>query len=215
MEPFYRVTGPAAPLARDNVDTDVIIRIERLAELDRNALGSYAFEALRYRADGSEDPDFILNQVAYRDAPVLLAGENFGCGSSREGAVWALASCGIRCVIAKSFGGIFANNCYQNGVLPIALSGDCVDALTVRTLDSAGAAFTVDLDAKTIEPPGGEPITFSIDGLRRRALLAGLDDLGLTLQITDAIGSFQQRDRIARPWIWQRSLLPNTSGNKR
>ena len=187
---------------RDNVDTDVIIRIERLTELEADMLEPYAFEAIRYRNDGSEDPEFILNQDAYRGSPILLAGDNFGCGSSREGAVWALSAIGIRCVIAESFGGIFTNNCYQNGILPIALDRATIDRFARIAETQPGAPFTVDLEAKTIRPPNGEAVPFEIDALRRRALMSGLDDLGLTLQSSEAIEKFQSADKSERPWVW-------------
>lgn len=202
MEPIDIIHGTAAPLMRDNIDTDVIIRIDRLAEIEKDDLGPYAFEAVRYRADGTEDPDFVLIRDAYREAPILIAGHNFGCGSSREGAVWALAGSGIRCIIAPSFGGIFTNNCYQNGLLPIVLDRETVDAFAEIARQQPGAPFKVDLREKTVTPPNGTPIPFEIDSLRQRALLAGLDDLGLTLQSTAAIEAFQARDRAERPWVW-------------
>ncbi|MEM9140806.1 MAG: 3-isopropylmalate dehydratase small subunit, partial [Pseudomonadota bacterium] len=163
------------------MDTDVIIRIERL-ELDREALSPYAFEAWRYTSEGVENPDFVLNQDAWRGAPILLAGPNFGCGSSREGAVWALAATGIRAVIAPSFGGIFRNNCYQNGVLPVVLPEAVVQELAEIAKMQPEAPFTVDLERQVVVPPNGAPLGFEIDALRRRGLMAGLDDLGLTAQ---------------------------------
>jgi len=200
MQAFTTVTGPAAPLMLANVDTDVIVRIERLTTLDRQALGPYAFEALRYRADGSEDPGFVLNQPAFRGAPLLLADANFGCGSSREGAVWALQAIGVRCVVAPSFGDIFRANCFQNGVLPIRLPAEQVQALAKQA--AGGGEFTVDLQAQRLTAPDGTTLPFDIDALRRESLLAGLDEIGLTLQHTDAITAWQANDRALRPWNW-------------
>ncbi len=200
MPPFTVVTGAAAPLLRANLDTDVIIRIERLTSLPRDQLGPYALEALRYRADGSEDPGFVLNQPAFRGAPVLLAGANFGCGSSREGAVWALMGMGVRCVIAPSYGDIFYNNCFQNGLLPIRLPAAAVTALAAQC--ARGAPLRVDLAAATLTAPDGTAIAFPVDPLRREALLHGLDDIGLTLKDDELIRAWQQADRARRPWAW-------------
>lgn len=200
MEPFVTVTGPAAVLARDNVDTDVIVRIERLTSIARAELGPYAFESWRLRPDGSEDPDFVLNQPALREASILVAGRNFGCGSSREGAVWALAARGIRCVIAESFGDIFFSNCFQNAVLPIRLSADVLQ--WVARAAAGGKALSVDLGARRITLPDGTAIAFEVDEMRREALLEGLDDISRTLKSEVAITAWQQADRAARPWVW-------------
>lgn len=200
MKPFTEVTGAAVPLMRANVDTDVIIRIERLTAFQRDQLGPYALEALRLRADGSEDPACVLNQPAFRQAPVLLAGDNFGCGSSREGAVWALMGLGVRCVIAPSFGDIFFNNCFQNGMLPVRLPLARVEALAAQC--AGGAPVTVDLRAQAISAPDGGSIAFDIDPLRREALLHGLDDIGLTLKDDALIRAWQNADRVRRPWAW-------------
>jgi len=198
--PFTTVTGPAVPLMRPNVDTDVIIRIERLTTLGRHELGPYALEALRHRPDGSEDPACVLNAPRFRQAPVLLAAENFGCGSSREGAVWALQGLGVRCVIAPSYGDIFWSNCFQNGVLPIRLPMKQVQALAAQC--EQGAAVTIDLQACTVTAPDGEALPFAIDLLRREALLHGLDDIGLTLKDDGLIREWQAADRQHRPWAW-------------
>lgn len=196
---FTTLSGPAVPLMLDNVDTDTIIRIERLASVSRDQLGPYAMEALRLRPDGS-DADSVLNRPAFRNAPILLAGRNFGCGSSREGAVWALAASGVRCVIAQSFGDIFHANCFQNGMLPIVLPPA---VLAVLAHDAArGTPITVDLQTCQITLPGGDRLSFTVDALKRTALLEGLDDLSLTLRKRDAIAQWQARDRLARPWIW-------------
>ncbi len=202
MTPLRRITGPAAPLMAENVNTDVIIRIERLSLLAREELGAYAFEAWRYRADGSEDPDFVLNRPEWRGAPILLAGANFGCGSSREGAVWALNALGIRCVIAPGFGAIFANNCYQNATLPVVLPAETVAALAETARADPADPFTVDLEEQRVAPPEGAPVPFEIDPLRRRGLLEGLDDIGLTTQRLDDIRAFRAADRGRRPWVY-------------
>jgi 3-isopropylmalate/(R)-2-methylmalate dehydratase small subunit len=200
MQPFTVVTGPAVPLMLANVDTDVIIRIERLTSLGKDALGLYAFEALRYHADGSLNPDCVLNRPEYRHAPLLLADTNFGCGSSREGAVWALQALGLRCVVAPSFGDIFFSNCFQNGVLPIRLPAETVRAFAAQA--AAGAAFTVDLERQHIVAPDGTETPFETEALRRESLLAGLDDIGLTLRHAGAIDAWEAADQALRPWNW-------------
>ena len=202
MQKFISVSGPAAPLMAANVNTDVIIRIERLSDFERDELEPYAFEAWRYDEDGSEDPDFVLNQPAWRGAPILLAGPNFGCGSSREGAVWALNCIGIRAVIAPSFGGIFRNNCYQNGTLPVVLPEETVAAFAEIARAQPDAPFTVDLERCVVVPPNGAPVAFEIDGLRRQGLMKGLDDLGLTAERLPEIAAWQADDRAKRPWVW-------------
>ena len=205
MQPFTVVSGRAVPFLRANVDTDVIIRIERLTSLGKDHLGAFALEAVRFRADGSEDPDCVFNEAAFRGAPFVLAGPNFGCGSSREGAVWALQGLGVRCVIAPSYGDIFYSNCFQNGVLPIRLPLAQVEALAEQA--SNGSPLTVDLEKRTIAAPDGTRITFAIDPLRREALLHGLDDIGLTLKDDTLIRSWQERDRADRPWAWHVSAI--------
>lgn len=200
IQPFTLVTGAAPYLSRANIDTDVIIRIERLTSLAKDQLGPFAMEALRYRDDGTDEPGFVLNQSAFRGAPILLAGDNFGCGSSREGAVWALQGIGIRCVIAPSFGDIFYSNCFQNGVLPIRLPAAEVEALAAAC--AAGAPMTVDLAQHRLTAPGGIASTFAVDPLRREGLLHGLDDIGLTLKDNALIREWQRDDRLRRPWAW-------------
>ena len=195
MTPFTTLTGVAAPLLRDDIDTDVILRIERLTGTTRESMGAVAFETWRIRPDGSENPDFVLNQPRFRNAPILLAGANFGCGSSREGAVWAIMGLGVRCVLAESFGDIFYNNCFQNGLLPACLPRPALDGL-------AGQVVTVDLDSQTVTGPGGA-VPFAIEPMRKAALLGGLDEIGLTLQHADAIAAYQAADRVARPWVWE------------
>ena len=201
MQAFTQLRGVAASLLIDNVDTDLIIRIERLTSLGREALGPWAFESLRYRPDGSEDPGFVLNQAPWRAAPILVAGRNFGCGSSREGAVWALKARGVRCVIAESFGDIFHANCFQNGVLPIRLSAAELTQARSRCLPDA--AWHVDLQAQQIVLPDGERLAFKVDPLRRAALLEGLDDISRTHKLLDVITAWQANDRATRPWVWR------------
>jgi 3-isopropylmalate/(R)-2-methylmalate dehydratase small subunit len=194
MRPFKTITGAAVPLLQANVDTDVIVRIERLTG---NAdLRHYAFEALRYLPDGAANPDCVFNQPRFANAPILLAGRNFGCGSSREGAVTALMAMGISCVIAPSFGDIFFANCFRNGVLPIVLG----EGLVERLADSS--QLTVDLEQQSISA-SGEVFHFSVDALQREGLLEGLDEIGLTLKGTDEIAAWQSTDRAQRPWVWQ------------
>lgn len=202
MEAFTVVTGRAATLMQTNIDTDVIIRIERLTAGDRSKLGHYALEALRYLPEGAENPEFPFNQPKYRGAPILIAGKNFGCGSSREGAVWALMGMGLRCVIAESFGDIFYGNCFQNGLLPIRLPAAVIDELVTESAAN-DAPFSIDLARGRIGTPSGRTVEFAIDALRREALLAGLDDIGLTLQGESEISAWQAADRRARPWVWQ------------
>lgn len=203
VERLAVVEGIAAPLPLANVDTDVIIRIERLAKMPRAELGRFAFEALRYRADGSEEPGFVLNRAPFRDTRILVAGENFGCGSSREMAVWAIAGLGIRVVIAPSFGEIFFANCFQNGVLPVTLSAETVARIARRLeADPAAARMSVDLERCEIRTGWGETIPFAVEALRRRMLLEGADEVTLTLAREAEIAAFQACDRERRPWIY-------------
>lgn len=199
MQAFTTLEGLAAPLLRANLDTDVIIRIERLTSVPRDKLGDYAFEALRYRADGSPDPEFLPARAEYAGAPILISGANFGCGSSRESAVWALQSMGYRCVIAPSFGSIFYNNCFQNGVLPLRLDEAEVEALAM--LARQGERLRVDLQRQRIEV-AGRSLAFDIDSLRRDMLLQGLDEVGATLLEDESIRAWQAADRQRRPWAW-------------
>lgn len=208
MKPLHTVTGPAIPLRRANVDTDVIIRIERLTDVARDALGPFAFEALRRQPDGTTDPASVFDNPARAGAPILIAGANFGCGSSREGAVWAIAALGIRCIIAPSFGGIFATNAFQNGVLTITLDPRTVGALLDCAEADAAAPFSVDLERCTIRPPNGAAIPFEIARLRQQALLEGRDEIEMTMKHADAIAAFRARDAEERPWIYD---LPSRS----
>jgi 3-isopropylmalate/(R)-2-methylmalate dehydratase small subunit len=192
------ISSVAAPLIRANVDTDTIIRIERLTREPRDRLGSFALESLRLRADGSEDPACVLNQPPFREAQILLTGDNFGCGSSREGAVWALRGWGFRCVIAPSFGEIFYNNCFQNAMLPVRLEMNAIDQLAQN---SEVEKVTVDLRAQTVSR-GPLKFSFDIEPMRRDALLEGLDDISRTLRSTAQIEAWQSSNRQTSPWIW-------------
>jgi 3-isopropylmalate/(R)-2-methylmalate dehydratase small subunit len=201
MDKFTVLKGIAAPLMLANVDTDVIIRIERLSRLEKGELGRWAFESLRYLPDGGENPGFLLNQVPWRGAKILLAAENFGCGSSREMAVWALWEMGVRCVIAPSFGDIFYGNCFQNGMLPLRLPAAEVAALADEV--RGGTELTVDLERQQVLAPSGRRIAFEIDPGRRRTLLEGLDPIAQTLTREPEIAAFQARDRERRPWLYR------------
>ncbi|MEO0821484.1 MAG: 3-isopropylmalate dehydratase small subunit [Pseudomonadota bacterium] len=201
MDPFKTLTGVAAPLPLINVDTDMIIPKQFLKTIQRTGLGVHLFTEMRYQDDGAEKPDFVLNQPAYRGAQILVAGDNFGCGSSREHAPWALLDFGIRCVIAPSFADIFYNNCFKNGILPIALPQEEVDKLMDDAGRGANAVLTVDLEAQTITGPDGGSIAFEIDPFRKHCLLNGLDDIGLTLEKADAIDAYEARRRQATPWL--------------
>ena len=202
MDKFTRLDGIAAPLPMINVDTDKIIPKQFLKTIKRTGLGKALFDEMRYRNDGAENPDFILNKPAYRQAKVLVAGENFGCGSSREHAPWALLDFGIRCVIASSFADIFYNNCFKNGILPIKLPQAIVDELMDDARKGANARLTIDLDKQTITRPDGGVVKFEIDGFRKHCLLNGLDDVGLTLQKAPASGSFEEKNKLSQPWLW-------------
>lgn len=204
MEKFVTVRAIAAPLMRDNVDTDVIIRIDRLVGGRPDQVGRYAFELLRYLPDGSANPDFVLNREPFRAAQILLAGANFACGSSREPAVWALQQIGLRCVIAPSFGDIFFANCFQNGMLPIVMERRVIDGIVAEVeSDPERGLVTVDLERQTVTSPCGKEIRFDIDSARREALLGGLDEIGMTMKREAEIAQFQSRDRVRRPWIYR------------
>ena len=201
MTPFRKLTGIAAPLRMINVDTDRIIPKQFLKTIRRTGLGANLFNDMRFAPDGAEIPDFVLNRAPWRGAEILIAGENFGCGSSREHAPWALLDFGIRCVIAPSFGDIFYNNCFKNGVLPVTLPGETVGALMDQAEQGSNARFAVDLEACEVVPPDGAAIGFEIDPFRRHCLLEGLDDIGLTLEKAAAIDAFEAARRIDRPWL--------------
>jgi 3-isopropylmalate/(R)-2-methylmalate dehydratase small subunit len=201
MEKFDKLTGIAAPLPMMNVDTDMIIPKQFLKTIARTGLGKNLFDEMRYADDGSEISDFVLNKPAYRNAQILVAGDNFGCGSSREHAPWALLDFGIRVVIAPSFADIFYNNCFKNGILPIVLPQEDVDKLMDDAARGANATVTVDLENQTISGPDGGTITFEVDPFRKHCLLNGLDDIGLTLEKAAAIDSFEARAAAERPWV--------------
>ena len=203
MEKFDTLTAVAAYYPRANVDTDLIIRVERCAKVEKEGLGRYAFEMVRFLPDGSDNPEFPLNQAPFRQAQILVGNINFGCGSSREMAVWAIAGLGIRCVIAPSFGDIFFGNCFQNGLLPIVLPLATVEKLgAALAADPARASLTVDLAAQKVVTPSGEEIGFEIEPLRKKALLEGLDEIGMTRLREAEIAAFQQKDRLKRPWVY-------------
>jgi 3-isopropylmalate/(R)-2-methylmalate dehydratase small subunit len=201
MDKFTTLTGVAAPLPLINVDTDMIIPKQFLKTIARTGLGKNLFDEMRYDAEGREIPDFVLNRPAYRNAQILVAGENFGCGSSREHAPWALLDFGIRCVIAPSFADIFFNNCFKNGILPIVLPQEDVDKLMDDAGRGANATLTVDLESQTIRGPDGGEISFEVDAFRKRCLLEGLDDIGLTLEKAEAIDAYEARLRAQAPWL--------------
>ena len=199
MEKFTQLTGIAAPLDIINVDTDMIIPKQFLKTIQRSGLGKNLFDEMRYTPDGAEIADFVLNQAAYREAQILVAGDNFGCGSSREHAPWALLDFGIRCIIAPSFADIFYNNCFKNGILPIVLPQADVDKLMDDAKRGANATLSVDLDAQTIQGPDGGTISFEVDAFRKTCLMEGLDDIGLTLQKGTAIDEYEAK-LAAEPW---------------
>ncbi len=201
MQKFTTLTGIAAPLPMINVDTDKIIPKLHLKTIKRTGLGKGLFEELRYTPDGKERPDFVLNKPAYRNAKILVAGENFGCGSSREHAPWALLDFGITCVIAESFADIFYNNCFKNGILPIKLSKEDMEKVMDDASRGANATLTIDLERQEIRGPDGGCIKFDIDPFRKHCLLNGLDDVGLTLRKAPAIDAFEAKQKASQPWL--------------
>ncbi|MCU0855823.1 MAG: 3-isopropylmalate dehydratase small subunit [Rhodobacteraceae bacterium] len=201
MDKFTQLTGIAAPLPLINVDTDMIIPKQFLKTIKRSGLGANLFDEMRFDTDGNEIPDFVLNRPAYREAQILVAGENFGCGSSREHAPWALLDFGIRCVIAPSYADIFFNNCFKNGILPIVLPQEQVDALMKDAEKGANARMTVDLEAQTVTASDGTVFSFEVDPFRKHCLLNGLDDIGLSLEKAAFIEGFEAKAAQARPWV--------------
>jgi 3-isopropylmalate/(R)-2-methylmalate dehydratase small subunit len=201
MERFTTLSGVAAPLPMINIDTDKIIPKQYLKTIQRSGLGKGLFDELRYRPDGSENPDFVLNRPSWRNAKILVAGENFGCGSSREHAPWALLDFGIRAIIAPSFADIFYNNCFKNGILPVVLDGAMVALMMEEAGQGGNAVFTIDLDPQTVTRPNGETVHFDIEPFRRHCLLNGLDDIGLTLEKEAAIHRFEEARRLTQPWL--------------
>ena len=201
MDKFTTLTAVAAPLPLANVDTDKITPAQYLKTIKRTGLGKVLFATLRYGKDGAEQPDFVLNREPFRHAQILIAHENFGCGSSREHAPWALLDFGFRCVIAPSFADIFHNNCFKNGILPIALPREVCDALMADAAMGGNARLTVDLERQVVVRPNGEEVAFRIDPFRRHLLLNGLDDIGQTLQHAPKIDAYEQRQHEQAPWM--------------
>ena len=200
MEKFTTLTGIAAPMPLVNIDTDMIIPKQFLKTIQRSGLGKNLFDEMRFDREGNEIADFVLNQPAYRRAEILVAGDNFGCGSSREHAPWALLDFGIRCVVSTSFADIFFNNCFKNGILPIVLPQEQVDVLMADAKRGANARQTVDLAAQTITTSDGQVFPFTVDAHRKHCLMNGLDDIGLTLEKAAAIDSFEAKQATLRPW---------------
>jgi 3-isopropylmalate/(R)-2-methylmalate dehydratase small subunit len=201
MQKFDMLTGVAAPLEIINVDTDMIIPKQYLKTIKRTGLGAGLFAEMRFRDDGSENPDFVLNKPAYRSAKILVAGDNFGCGSSREHAPWALTDFGINCVISTSFADIFYNNCFKNGILPIVVSPANLDKLMDDAKRGSNATLTIDLASQTIKGPDGGTITFEIDPFRKHCMMNGLDDIGLTMEKAVSIDTFETSSGQSRPWM--------------
>ena len=201
MDAFTTLTGVAAPLPLINIDTDMIIPKQFLKTIARTGLGKNLFDEMRYTQDGAEIPGFVLNQPAYRKAEILVAGENFGCGSSREHAPWALLDFGIRCVIAPSFADIFYGNCFKNGILPITLPQEQVDVLMEDAQRGENARIIVDLEAQTVTGSDGRQFRFDVDAFKKHCLLNGLDDIGLTLEKKTSIDAFESRAAALRPWV--------------
>jgi 3-isopropylmalate/(R)-2-methylmalate dehydratase small subunit len=201
MEKFTTLSGIAAPLPLVNIDTDMIIPKQFLKTIKRSGLGANLFDEMRFDREGNEIEDFVLNQTKYRDAQILVAGDNFGCGSSREHAPWAIADFGITCVISTSFADIFCNNCFKNGILPIALPQEQVDVLMKDAEKGSNARIEVDLEAQSITSSDGEVFTFEVDAFKKHCLLNGLDDIGLSLEKVAAIDSFEAKAATDRPWV--------------
>ncbi len=201
MQKFDKLTGVAAPLNILNIDTDMIIPKQFLKTIKRSGLGKNLFDEMRYGADGSEKADFVLNKEPYRAAEILVAGDNFGCGSSREHAPWALLDFGVRCVISTSFADIFYNNCFKNGILPIVVSADDRDALMADAADTENPELSIDLTNQTIRRPNGGTVSFDIDPFRKKCLLEGLDDIGLTMEKRGDIDRFEENREKEMPWL--------------
>lgn len=203
MQPFTQWRGIAAPMPKANVDTDAIIAVQHVYTLKKSGLGRYLFHRWRYAPGGAENEDFVLNRAPFRQASVLVTQSNFGCGSSREHAVWALADFGIRCVIAPSFASILHENCIKNGILPLTLNEQYVEGLLAMLESEECKMVNIDLQACRVTFPDGSVHSFTLDGARRNALLQGLDPITLAERYVDDISAFQQRDRQVRPWVWQ------------
>ncbi|MCK0141511.1 3-isopropylmalate dehydratase small subunit [Aliiroseovarius sp. F20344] len=201
MEKFEKLQGIAAPMPLVNIDTDMIIPKVFLKSIQRTGFGKNLFDEMRYNRDGTEIEDFVLNKPQYRDAEILIAGDNFGCGSSREHAPWAIADFGIKCVVSTSFADIFFNNCFKNGILPIVLPQEQVDTLMADAEKGANARMTVDLEAQEITTSDGETMAFEVDAFKKHCLLEGLDDIGLTMEKKASIDAFEAKASAARPWV--------------
>jgi 3-isopropylmalate/(R)-2-methylmalate dehydratase small subunit len=201
LQKFDKLTGVAAPMDMINVDTDMIIPKNFLKTIKRSGLGKNLFDEMRYDRDGNENSDFVLNKAAYRQAKIIVAGDNFGCGSSREHAPWALLDFGIRCVISTSFADIFYNNCFKNGILPIKVTKEQLDDLMDDAERGSNATLTIDLESQTIQGPDGGEVEFEIDEFKKHLLLNGLDDVGLTLQKSDKVDSFETQQNASQPWL--------------
>ena len=201
MKKFTTLTGVAAPMDMINIDTDMVIPKQYLTTIERTGLGRGLFHEMRYNADGSDNPDFVLNKPAYKNASILVTGENFGCGSSREHAPWALLDFGFKCVIAPSFADIFYNNCFKNGILPIRLPQEDVDKLMDDADRGANATISIDLEAQTITGPDGGEITFEVEEFKKHCLMNGLDDVGLTMEHEGKITSFEDDRKVTQPWL--------------
>ncbi|MDA7598679.1 3-isopropylmalate dehydratase small subunit [Alphaproteobacteria bacterium] len=201
MQKFDQLTGIAAPLNILNIDTDMIIPKQFLKTIKRSGLGKNLFDEMRFTLDGTEISDFVLNKAPYRDSQILVSGDNFGCGSSREHAPWALLDFGIRCVISTSFADIFYNNCFKNGILPIVVSPDERDALMADAADTENPELSIDLVSQTIKRPNGVTISFEVDAFRKKCLLEGLDDIGLTFEKSDSIDSYETKRQDTQPWL--------------
>ncbi|MFS4581017.1 3-isopropylmalate dehydratase small subunit [Phaeobacter sp. C3_T13_0] len=201
MDKFEKLTGVAAPMPLVNIDTDMIIPKVFLKSIQRTGFGKNLFDEMRYNRDGTEIPDFVLNKPQYRGAEILVAGDNFGCGSSREHAPWAIKDFGIKCVVSTSFADIFFNNCFKNGILPIVLPQEQIDLLMKDAEKGQNARMTVDLEAQEITTSDGEVVTFDVDSHRKHCLLNGLDDIGLTMEKSASIASFESKAAQERPWV--------------
>jgi 3-isopropylmalate/(R)-2-methylmalate dehydratase small subunit len=201
MEKFEKLSGIAAPMPLVNIDTDMIIPKVFLKSIQRTGFGKNLFDEMRYNRDGTEIEDFVLNKPQYRDAQILIAGDNFGCGSSREHAPWAIADFGIKCIVSTSFADIFFNNCFKNGILPIVLPQETVDVLMADAEKGANARMEVDLEEQTITTSDGDTFAFEVDAFKKHCLLNGLDDIGLTMEKADSIDSYESRAKEQFPWM--------------
>ena len=202
MDKFTTLTGIAAPMPLVNIDTDMIIPKQFLKTIHRSGLGKNLFDEMRFNTDGTEVADFILNQPAYRESQIIVAGDNFGCGSSREHAPWALLDFGFKVVIAESYADIFFNNCFKNGILPIVLPVNEIDALFAQVEATPGYALTIELPRQVVIRPDGKAIPFEVDAFRKECLINGWDDIGLTLRHADEIRAFEEKRRLAQPWLF-------------